>query len=96
MKVGGQRHTPATSPPGLTQYPLYRRLGRPCSGRVRKISPPLGFDPRTAQPVASRYTDWAIPAHIKTNNITYMSTRVTWSSWCAFYVTASKFSFRES
>ena len=33
-------------------------------GRVRKISPtPPGFDPRTVQPVASRYTDWAIPAH---------------------------------
>jgi hypothetical protein len=29
---------------------------------VRKISPPPGFDPRTVQPVASRYTDWAIPA----------------------------------
>jgi hypothetical protein len=28
---------------------------------VRKISPPPGFDPRTVQPVASRYTDWAIP-----------------------------------
>jgi hypothetical protein len=24
---------------------------------------PPGFDPRTVQPVASRYTDWAIPAH---------------------------------
>ena len=24
---------------------------------VRKISPPLGFDSRTVQPVASRYTD---------------------------------------
>ena len=31
------------------------------SGRVRKISAPRGFDPRTVQPVASRYTDWAIP-----------------------------------
>jgi hypothetical protein len=29
---------------------------------VRKISPPPGFDPRTFQPVASRYTDYAIPA----------------------------------
>ena len=29
------------------------------SGQVRKISPPLGFDPRTVQPVASRYTDYA-------------------------------------
>jgi len=25
----------------------------------RKISSPLGFDPRTVQPVTSRYTDWA-------------------------------------
>jgi hypothetical protein len=26
---------------------------------------PPGFDPRTVQPVASRYTDWAIrPTHI--------------------------------
>jgi len=40
---------------------MYRRLdglhGR--SGRVRKISPPPGFDPQTVQPVASRYTDIA-------------------------------------
>jgi hypothetical protein len=48
-------------PPGKTRYPLYRRLGGPQrrSGQVRKISPPPGFDPRTIQPVASRYTDWA-------------------------------------
>ena len=62
--MSGQRHAPAALPPGNTRYPLYRRLsgshGR--SGRVRKISPPSGFDPRTVQPVASRYTDCAIPA----------------------------------
>jgi len=29
------------------------------SGQARKISPPLGFDPRIVQPVASRYTDYA-------------------------------------
>jgi hypothetical protein len=29
------------------------------SGRVRKISFPPGHDPRTVQPVVSRYTDWA-------------------------------------
>jgi hypothetical protein len=48
-----------------TRYPLYRRLGGPQgrSGRLLKISPPPGFDPRTVQPVASRYTDYAIPAH---------------------------------
>ena len=27
-----------------------------------KSDPPPGFDHRTAQPVASRYSDWAIPA----------------------------------
>jgi len=46
-------------PRGKTQYPLYRRLGGPQgrSGQVRKVSPPPpGFDPRTVQPVGSRYT----------------------------------------
>ena len=63
--VGGQHHVPAALPPGKTRYPLYRRLDRPQgrSGRMRKISLPPGFDPRTVQPVASRYTDCAIPAH---------------------------------
>jgi hypothetical protein len=65
MGVGDQCHAPAALPPGMTQYPLYRRLGRPQgrSGRVLKISPTPGFDPRTVQLVASRYTDYAIPAH---------------------------------
>jgi len=64
MVVGGQRHALATLPPGKTRYPLYRRLGGPQdrSGRLRKNSPPPEFDPRTVQTVASRYTDWAIPA----------------------------------
>jgi hypothetical protein len=50
---------PGRFTPGTTWYLLYRRLGGPQSrsGRVRKISPPPEFDPRTAQPVASRYTD---------------------------------------
>jgi hypothetical protein len=66
MGVGGQRHVPAALPPGMTRYPLYRRLGRPQgrSGRVLKISPPLGFDPWTVQLVASRYPDYAIPARM--------------------------------
>jgi hypothetical protein len=57
--VGGQRHAPAVVPVGKTRYPLYRRLGglQGRSGQVRKISHPPGFDPRTVQPVASRYTD---------------------------------------
>jgi hypothetical protein len=55
MGVGDQLHAPAALPPGKTRHPLYRRLGGPkiLSGRVQKISPPLGFDPRTVQPVAS-------------------------------------------
>ena len=59
MGVGGQRHAPAALPPEKTRYPLYRRLGGPQgqSGRVKKNSPPPGFDPQTAQPVSSRYTD---------------------------------------
>jgi hypothetical protein len=52
---------PGRFTPIKTRYPLYRRLGglQGRSGRVRKISPPPGFDPRTVQPVVSHYTDWA-------------------------------------
>jgi hypothetical protein len=64
MGVGCQRHVPAALPQGKTRSPLYTRLGglQERSGRVRKVSSSPGFDPRTAQPVASRYTDYAIPA----------------------------------
>ena len=64
MAVGGQHHAPAALPPGKPLYPLYRRMGglQGRSVRVRKILHPLGFDPRAVQPVAIRYTDWAIPA----------------------------------
>ena len=67
MGVGGELHAPAALPPGMTRYPLYRRLGRPqCrSGRLQKISPPPEFDPRTVQPIASRFTDRAIPTQYK-------------------------------
>jgi hypothetical protein len=46
-------------PPRKTRYALYRRLIGPQdrSGQVRKISPPPRFDPRTVQPVASRYSE---------------------------------------
>jgi hypothetical protein len=48
-----------------TRYPLYRRPGGPQvrSGRMLKISPSPGFDPRTVQPVAIRYIDWVIRSH---------------------------------
>jgi hypothetical protein len=54
--VDGQSNAPAALRPGKT------RVGCTRSGQVRNISPPPGFDPRTVQPVASRYTNWAIPA----------------------------------
>jgi len=65
MGVGGKRHASADLPPGQTRYLFYRRQSGPQgrSGEVRKISPLLGFDLRTVQPVASHYTDWAIPIH---------------------------------
>ena len=64
MAVGGQCHAPAALPPGKNRYPLYRRLGGPQgrSGWMRKISPSPGFDPQTIQPVASHYTNCAVPA----------------------------------
>ena len=66
MGVGGQRHASAALPPRERPgNPLYTRLGGPQgrSGRVWKSFPLPGFDTRTVQPVASRYTDWTIPAH---------------------------------
>ena len=49
-----------TLPPEKTRYPLYRRLSGPQgrSGRAENLAAPE-FDPRTVQPVVSRYTDWA-------------------------------------
>jgi hypothetical protein len=68
MGLGGQRQAPAALPPEETRYPLYRRLGGTQGrfGQERKISPLPGFDSRTVQPVARRYTDYAVPAHIHT------------------------------
>ena len=56
MGVGGQHNAPAALPPGKTRYPLYRRLSGPQdrSGRVCKISSPLGFDPQTGHSISSR------------------------------------------
>jgi hypothetical protein len=65
MGVGGQRHVLAALLPGKNRYPLYREVGGPQDryGRVGKILPRPGFNPQAAQPVASRYTDYIIPAH---------------------------------
>jgi len=61
-------------PPGKTRYPLYRRLGGPRAGldRCGKSRPPPGFDPRTVQPIASRYTDYATRATSVIKGLLYM------------------------
>ena len=68
MGVGGQRHPPAA-------LPLGKRPGTHCIGgwvgpkanldRCKKSRPPPGFDPQTIQLIASRYTDYVIPAHLQ-------------------------------
>ena len=67
MGLSGQRHAPAALPTGNTRYPSHKKLGgvQGRSGRALKISLLPGFDPRTVQPVASHYTDYAILSHIK-------------------------------
>jgi hypothetical protein len=56
----------------LRPYPLCKMLGGPRgrSGRVWKISPTPGLDSRTVQPVASRYTDYAIPTQFPDSSFT--------------------------
>jgi hypothetical protein len=66
MGVRGQRHAPAALPPGKrpgtqrTRGWVGPRAGLDGCGKLR---PPPGLDPRAVQPVGSRYTDYAIPAH---------------------------------
>jgi hypothetical protein len=59
--VGSASRPGCSLPPGKTRYSLHSSLGRPQgrSGQVWKISHPPGFDPRTVQPVAGRYTQYA-------------------------------------
>jgi hypothetical protein len=62
MEVDYQRYAPAALPPG--KRPGTHCIGGPQgrSGRMWKISPPPGFDPRTVQAVTSRYNDCVIAA----------------------------------
>ena len=57
----GQRHASVALYPRERPGTHLQRLDGPQgrSRQVRKISPPLGFDPRTVQPVASRHTEQA-------------------------------------
>ena len=58
MAVGGQHHASAALPPGKDPVPIVQETGwAPVPGWTGP-----GFDPWTVQPVATRYTDWAIAA----------------------------------
>jgi hypothetical protein len=52
---------PGRFTPGKDPVPIVQEAGGPQgrSEHVRKIATPPWFDPRTVQPVASCYTDWA-------------------------------------
>jgi hypothetical protein len=75
MGKGGKLHAPpAFTLEKDTWFPLYRKQGGPQgrSGRVRNISPPPGFGPRTVQlvGVAIRFID--VGTHLQ--NITLVWT----------------------
>jgi hypothetical protein len=65
--VGGEHHPLPLDPPGRTLIPIvHGRLSGPydISGLVwsrENILTPPKFDPRTVQPIASRYTNYASP-----------------------------------
>jgi hypothetical protein len=63
--VDGQRHAPAVYPLERSGTHCIRGWVGPRTGLdgCGKSRPSPGFDPRTVQPVASRYTDRAIAAH---------------------------------
>jgi hypothetical protein len=66
MGVGGQCHASAVLLPGKRPDTHYSGgwVGPMADLDVcGKSRPHRGFDPRTVQPVASHYTDYAIPAH---------------------------------
>ena len=58
--------------------PFVGRLAGPqgLSGRVQKISLPPVFDPLAVQPVASRYSDYTLPAH-SPKNVQLFNSRVS-------------------
>ena len=64
--MGVQRHGPAALPPGkrLGIHLLEDGWAPGPENLGRNISSPSAFDPRIAHPVASRYIDYAVPAHL--------------------------------
>lgn len=61
------------------QLPLLRGMVGPRAGWMewgKSLSPPSGFDPLTAQPVASRPTDWAVAAYFCRKSSTVLSSHL--------------------
>ena len=85
-----------TLPPGNTRYPLYRRLDGPQgrSGRAEHLAPP-GFDPRTVQPLVSRYADWATRPTINkyiqeiVSRAKIWSVPMIWENWYSVWTAIS-------
>ena len=78
MGVGGQRHAPAALSPGKKNPVIIVQEARWAPGSVWAGAvhfASLGFDPRSVQPVASRYIDHAL----------YLSVHFTKQSSSAFW-----------
>jgi len=62
QEVGGQKYVPADLSLEKIRYPLYGRQGgsRGRSGWHEKSLPHHDYNPRTFQPVVSRYTEYTI------------------------------------
>ena len=68
----GQHHAPAAFTPGKDPVPIVQEAGwapEPVWIGAENLAPPR-FDPRTFQAVASRYTDYAIPAPNRNKDLT--------------------------
>ena len=81
MGVRGQRHAPAAPYP--RERPIVQEAGW-ASGPVwtgaENLAPP-GFDPRTAQPVGSRYTDYATRPIKPWNLLKNKAVSEIWKRW---------------
>ena len=66
--MGGQRHAPAAFTPRKDPVSIVQKAGwapgAGLDGCGKPPHPPVGFDPRTEQPVASRY--YPVPSVCKT------------------------------
>jgi hypothetical protein len=84
MRVGVQLYAPAALPPGKRPGTHYQggwvgpRAGLDGCGKPRP--PPPGFDPRTVQTVASRFTDYAFPARL------YMYGLYVFTEWYSYFI----------